>query len=146
MKRAFALPILLVLALALDPSYVRADDVVTDSHRLERQAALIPSLQQAASRAGGYDSSSVKVRSTAHQITVDVLNSKLNGASAADRSAEASAIASAVQKAIDGKPEFAAVREPFTSTTWPDRGAKQSLCRDWFSTRVRTAPSKTHGS
>ena len=109
MKSAFAVAILLLLALVNIPSNVWGADVVSDSQQVKRQAPLIPSLQQAAAGAGGYDSSSIKVKSTAHQVTIEVINSKLNSASAADRNAEASAMASAIGKAIDGKPEFAAV-------------------------------------
>ena len=109
MKSAFAVAILLLLALATNPTNVWGADVVSDTQKVKRQAALTPSLQQAAAGAGGYDSSSIKVTSTAHQVTIAVINSKLNSASAADRNAEASAIASVIGKAIDGKPEFAAV-------------------------------------
>ena len=109
MKSAFAVAILLLLALANNPTNVWGADVVSDSQQIRQQAALIPSLQQAAAGAGGYDSSSVKVKSTAHQVTIEVINSKLNTASAADRNAEASAIASAIGKAIGGKSEFSAV-------------------------------------
>ena len=109
MKSAYAVAVLLLLALANNPTNVWGADVVSDTQQVKGQTALIPSLQQAAAGAGGYDSSSIKVKSTAHQVTIAVINSKLNSASAADRNAEASAIASAIGKAIDGKSEFAAV-------------------------------------
>jgi hypothetical protein len=109
MKSAFAVAVLLMLAVASHPMSVWGADVASDSEQVKRQAVLIPNLQQAAAGAGGYDSASIKVKSTAHQVTIEVINSKLNSASSADRNAEASAIASAIGKAIDGKPEFAAV-------------------------------------
>jgi hypothetical protein len=109
MKSAFAVAMLLMFALVNNPTNVWGADVVSDSQQVKRQAALTPSLRQAAAGAGGYDSSSIKVKSTAHQVTIEVTNGKLNSASAADRNAEASAIASAIGKAIGGKSEFAAV-------------------------------------
>ena len=109
MKSAFAVAVLLTLAVVSHPMPVWGADAASDSEQVKRQAVLIPNLQQAAAGAGGYDSSSIKVKSTAHQVTIEVINSKLNTASAADRNAEASAIASAIGKAIGGKSEFSAV-------------------------------------
>ena len=109
MKSALAVAALLMLAVVSHPSDVWGADAAPDSEQVKRQAALIPSLQQAAASAGKYDSSSINVKSTAHLVTIEVINSKLNNASAADRNAEASAIASAIGKAIGGKAEFSAV-------------------------------------
>ena len=109
MKIVFAVAVLFVLALLNSPTNAWGADAVSDSAQVKRQAALIPGLQQAAAGVGGYDQSSIKVKPTAHQVTIDVINSKLNIASSADRIAEASAIASAIGKAMDGKSEFAAV-------------------------------------
>lgn len=109
MRNAFAIAILLLLALMSNPTNVWGADAVSDAEQVKRQAVLIPGLRQAAAGAGGYATSSINVKSTAHQVTIDVVNSKLNNAPMADRNAEASAIASAIAKAIAGKAEFAAV-------------------------------------
>jgi hypothetical protein len=109
MKSAFAFAILLLLALTSNPTHVWGADAVSDADQVKRQAALVPSLQKAAAGAGGYATSSIKVQTSAHQVTIDVINSKLNGATAADRNADASAIASAIARAIADKTEFAAV-------------------------------------
>jgi len=109
MKSAFAVAALLMLAVVSLSRDASGADVASDSEQIKRQAAMIPSLQQAAASAGKYDSSSINVKSTAHLVTIEVINSKLNNASAADRNAEASAIASAIGKAIGGKAEFSAV-------------------------------------
>ena len=68
-----------------------------------------PSLQEAAAAAAAYKKTSIEVKSTAHQVTITVVNSKLNDGATTERTAEASKIASASAKVIAGKPEFAAV-------------------------------------
>ena len=70
---------------------------------------MFPTLQEAAASATGYKKTSIEVRSTAHQITIAVVNSRLNEGSTTERTAEASTIASACAKTIAGKSEFAAV-------------------------------------
>ena len=109
MKSAFTVAVLLTVAVVSHPMPAWGADVASDSEQVKRQAVLIPKLQQAAAGAGGYESSSINLKSTAHQVTIEVINSKLNNASATDRNAEASAIASAIGKAIGGKSEFSAV-------------------------------------
>ncbi len=68
-----------------------------------------PTLQDAAAAAAGYKKTDIEVKSTAHQVTITVVNSKLNNGVTSERTTEASKIASAGAKFIGGKPEFAAV-------------------------------------
>jgi hypothetical protein len=109
MKSIFATAIVLVLAVVSYPTNAWGADAASDAAEVKLQAAQIPNLQQAAASAGGYNSSNIKAKSTAHQVTVEVVDSKLNTAPAAERDAEASKIASAIAKAIAGKSGFAAV-------------------------------------
>jgi hypothetical protein len=76
---------------------------------VKRQAAVHRTLQEAAAAAAGDKKSGIEVKSTAHQITITVVNSKLNDGVTAERTAEASTIASACAKAIAGSSEFATI-------------------------------------
>lgn len=84
-------------------------DVATDAEHVKQQAVANPDLQQAAADVGGYKLSDIDVKSEAHQITVVIINSKLNGGEAEAREAEASKIVTAIEKAIAVKDEFASV-------------------------------------
>ena len=66
-------------------------------------------MQEAVAAAAGYKKTGIEVKSTAHQVTIAVVNSKLNDGSTTERAAEASAIAFACAKTIAGKSEFARV-------------------------------------
>ena len=57
----------------------------------------------------GHKLSDIDVKSTAHQITITVVYSKLNSGVAADRSGDVSKIVPAIEKAIAGKTEFGQV-------------------------------------
>ena len=109
MKNIFAVAILVTLSAVSNPPTVWGADIASDAAQAKLQATSIPNLQQTAASAAGYKSSSIKVKSTAHQVTIEIVDSKLNNALAADRTAEASIIASAIEKAIGGKSEFAGV-------------------------------------
>ena len=109
MKNALAVSTLITLVTVSTPVLVWGADIASDAERAKRQVAVLPTLQEAAAAAGGYKTTSIEVKSTAHQITITVVNSKLNDAANAERSAEASTIASACAKAIAGKSEFAGV-------------------------------------
>jgi hypothetical protein len=110
MKNTLAAVATLVTLVAVSmPVLVSGGDIASDTERVKQQEGAIPDLQKAGATAAGYKNSSIEVKSTAHQITITVVNSKLNGKMTTDRNAEASTIASAVAKAIAGKSEFAAV-------------------------------------
>lgn len=86
-----------------------AADTAADAAQVERQASSIAALQQSAATAAGYKAADLEVKSTAHQITVTVVNSKLNVGRPADRSSEASKITQALEKSIAGRVEFGQV-------------------------------------
>ena len=109
MKNTLAVTALVALVTVSTPVLVWGADTASDAERAKRQAAVSPTLQEAAAAATGYKKTSIEVKSTAHQVTIAVVNSKLNDGSTTERTAEASTIASACAKAIAGKSEFAAV-------------------------------------
>lgn len=86
-----------------------AADVATDAKQVKQQAMFIPDLQRSVASVAGYQVQNVEVMSAAHQVTISVIDSKLNDGAKTDRHAEATRIADAVAKAIAGKPEFAQV-------------------------------------
>lgn len=109
MKDTLAVTVLITLVTVSTPALVCGADIASDTERAKWQAAVVPTVQDAAASAAGYKKTSIEVKSTAHQVTISVVNSKLNNGSRTERIAEASTIASACAKAIAGKSEFAAV-------------------------------------
>jgi ABC-type Na+ efflux pump permease subunit len=109
MKNTLAVTALVALVTVSTPVPVWGADIASDTERAKRQAAVFPTLQEAAAAATGYKKTSIEVKSTAHQVTIAVVNSKLNDGSRTERTAEASTIASACAKTIAGKSEFATV-------------------------------------
>ena len=83
-----------------------AADVAADAAQVARQAASIPALQQSAATAAGYKAADLEVKATAHQLTITVVNSKLNVGQPAGRSSEAAKIVQALEKSIAGRAEF----------------------------------------
>jgi len=86
-----------------------AAGAAADVAQVATQAASIPVLQQSAATAAGYKATDLEIKSTAHQITITVVNSKLNAGLPAGRSNEASKITQALVKSIAGKVEFGQV-------------------------------------
>ncbi len=86
-----------------------AADAAADVAQVATQAASIPALRQSAAAAAGYKATDLEIKSTAHQITITVFNSKLNAGLPAGRSNEASKIIQALEKSISGKLEFGQV-------------------------------------
>ena len=109
MKHTLAVTALIALVTASTPVLVWSADSASDAERAKRQAAVSPTLHEAVAAATGYKKTSIEVKSTAHQVTIAVVNSKLIDGSTTERTAEASKIASACAKTIAGKSEFATV-------------------------------------
>ena len=100
----------LVAAMALVSSFPAfAAGAAADVAQVAAQAASIPAVQQSAATAAGYKATDLEIKSTAHQITITVVNSKLNAGLPAGRSDEASKIIQALQKSIAGRVEFGQV-------------------------------------
>jgi hypothetical protein len=109
MKNTLAVSALIALVTASTPVLVWSADSASDTAQAKRQAPVYPALQEAVAAAAGYKKTSIEVKSTAHQVTIAVVNSKLNDGSTAQRTTEASTIASACAKTIAGKSGFAGV-------------------------------------
>ncbi len=109
MKNPMAITALITLVTVSTPALVCGADSMSDAEQAKRQVAVVPALQEAAASATGYQKASIEVKSTAHQITIIVVNGKLNDGSTTERTAEASKIATACVNVITGKPDFAAV-------------------------------------
>ena len=100
---------MITLVTVSSSSLVWSADSTSDAEQAKRQVAVVPALQEAAASATGHQKASIEVKSTAHQITIVVVNGKLNDGSTTERTAEASKIATACANVIAGKPDFAAV-------------------------------------
>jgi len=109
MKNTLAVATLVTLVTLSTPVLVWGGDIASDTERAKQQTIVIPTLQKTAAAAAGYKNTSIEVKSTAHQITITVVNSKLNSGARTDRNTEASTIASAIATAIAGRSEFAEV-------------------------------------
>ena len=108
-KNALAVTALIALVAASAPALVWSADSASDAEQAKRQVPIFPAVQEAVAAAAGYKKTGIEAKSTAHQVTIAVVNSKLNDGSTTERAAEASAIAFACAKTIAGKSEFARV-------------------------------------
>ena len=84
-------------------------DTAADAAQVKLQASSTADLRKSAAGAVAYQLSDIEVKSTAHQITVTVVNSKLNSGVAADRTGEVLKIVPAIERAIAGKAGFGQV-------------------------------------
>jgi hypothetical protein len=109
MKKLMAIGTLasLVVAGLMLPAW--GADTATDTAQVKLQSASIPALRQSVASAAGYELKSVEMKHTAHQLTATIVNSKQNGASSADREAEATELASAMERGMAEKPEYQGV-------------------------------------
>ncbi len=87
------------------PSAMSAD-TVSDAAQVKRQATSMAEIKALAQATGGYKPKDVELSSTAHQMTITIINSKLNTGAIAPREAEATRMVSAISRAIADKPEF----------------------------------------
>ena len=83
-----------------------AADVAAEATQVATQAAALPALQQSVAAAAGYKAGELEVDSTAHKITVTVVNSQLNNGLPAGRSYAAVQIVQALEKSMAGRAEF----------------------------------------
>ena len=109
MKKALLVVMSLQTLLLVTPLPAWAGDAAADMAQMTLRASSVPALQTAATKAGGYAPKSVSVVLAAHQITLLVTNSCLNGAPDTERETNAAHMVSAVVSAIQGKPEFSGI-------------------------------------
>lgn len=108
MRKNVLMAISIVASLLAVSTFVRAE-VTSDSEQIKEQTTLIANLKKAVVAATEYDNASIDVRSTATQVTVTVVDSKLLEATSGDRELDASKIASAIAEAMAGKTPFGTV-------------------------------------
>jgi hypothetical protein len=99
----------LVLSALLGTAESWSAPALSETEIAQRQALLLPKLQQAAAEVAGCKSGDIDVKTAGGQLTITVSNSALNNASVQDRLSEASSIVSELAEAIMGKAEFAKV-------------------------------------
>jgi hypothetical protein len=104
-KHFLAASFLTLVALA-GSSTVWSADAVTDAAQVKRQAASMAEIKALTESEGGYKTRNVELSSTAHQMTITIVNGELNTGVIAAREAEATRIVSAVARVIADKPEF----------------------------------------
>jgi hypothetical protein len=109
MTNAIAITAFMTLLSMSTPTLVWGAESLADTEQAKRQVAVIPALQEAAAFATGHPKAGIEAKSSAHQLTIAVLNSKLNDGPPTERTTEASKIAAACVDVIAGKPDFAAV-------------------------------------
>jgi hypothetical protein len=69
----------------------------------------VPGLQRDVANATKYDPKMIDISTTPHQVTITVINSKLNDAQKGEREAEASTMASTLARSVADKAPFAQV-------------------------------------
>ena len=84
-------------------------DTASDAAQVKLQATSIPNLLTVSAAAAGYKAKDLEIKTTAHQITLTVVNSQLNTKLTADREAEATKMVTAIENAMIDKPEFSKI-------------------------------------
>ncbi|MDN0084674.1 hypothetical protein QU487_18235 [Crenobacter sp. SG2305] len=83
--------------------------VIHNAEQASKQTTSNSELQRAITKATGYDSANLEVETTKNQITITIINSKLNTRSSTEREAEATKIISAISDTISENPNLAKV-------------------------------------
>jgi lipopolysaccharide biosynthesis regulator YciM len=97
------------LAIVASSAPAWSANTASETEQVKQQLIAIPGLQQEVAKATGNDAKMIDINATPHQVTITVINSKLNDATKADREAEASTMASTLSRAISEKAPFAQV-------------------------------------
>jgi hypothetical protein len=105
-KNLLTISLLLGLAVQVICGNAWGANETLDAKTVKQQALSIPSTQEAVARAVGYETKNIKVESTAHRVTITVIDITLNSDASKDREPEASKMASALENVISAKTEF----------------------------------------
>jgi len=108
-KHLWAVATLLAMAAFGNSTSSWSADAASDAAQVKLQAAAILKLQAAAAGAAGSAVKDIEIKSTAHMVTVVVINNKLNTGAAADREGNAARISASIARLIDGKKGFSQV-------------------------------------
>lgn len=107
MNKKSLISTLLTIAVTLCSPSVWSSDAATDAETVKLQTSSTAELKALVVTSSGYKPADVAFISTAHQITITIINSKLAKGSAAEREDEATHIVSSIARAIQEKPAFA---------------------------------------
>lgn len=88
---------------------VLSADTASDAAQVKLQTTSVPKLLSVSAAAAGYKTKDLEIKTTAHQITLTVVNSLLNTKLAPDRESEATKMVTAIENVLIDKPEFAKV-------------------------------------
>lgn len=84
-------------------------NTAAETEQVKQQMVAIPGLQLAVAKATGYDAKNIDITSSPHQVTITVINSKLNDGVDTNRKTEAETMVSTLARAVAGKAPFAQV-------------------------------------
>jgi hypothetical protein len=107
--KRLAASLLTSLAMIASSGQVWSANTAAENEQVKQQTIAIPSLQQSVAKATGYDAKSIDITSSPHQVTITVVNSKLNDGVDTERKAEAATMVSTLARAVAGKAPFAQV-------------------------------------
>ncbi|MFZ6686369.1 hypothetical protein ACO0K0_01325 [Undibacterium sp. SXout11W] len=108
MKNQFALFVFYGTLLAFTPM-AWSSDAASDKAQVEQQTITLPELKKAVIGVTGIDDAKLQVISTAHLITITLVDGKLNTADRSEREAEAQEIAAKVEAIVSHKTEFSRI-------------------------------------
>lgn len=107
--KRLAASLLTSLAMIASSGQAWSANTTAETEQIKQQMLAIPSLQQEVAKAAGYDPKSIDITSSPHQVTITVINSKLNDGVDTNRKAEAGTMVSTLARAVAGKAPFAQV-------------------------------------
>jgi len=97
------------LALLTSSGQAWSADTALETEQVKQQSMAIPGIQREVANATGNDAKIIDITTTPHQVTITVINSKLNDVQRANREAEASTMASTLARSVADKAPFAQV-------------------------------------
>ncbi len=106
MNRKFPIPAFLAVTLMLGGASVWSADTALDAAQVKLQASSKAEIEALAEATGGYKPKEVELSSTAHQMTIAIINGKLNTGSVVEREAEANRMVSVIARVIADRPAF----------------------------------------
>lgn len=107
--KRLAASLLASLAMIASSGQVWSANTAAETEQVKQQTLAFPSLQQAVAKATGYDPKNIDITSSPHQVTITVIDSKLNDGVDTNRKMEAGTMVSTLTRAIAGKAPFAQV-------------------------------------
>lgn len=97
---------LVIFAATFGGPSVWSADTASDAAQVKLQAASTAEIKALAEATGSYKPKDVELSSTAHQMTITIINGRLNTSSIAMREAEANRMVAVIARLIANKTEF----------------------------------------